>query len=121
MTGDQQSQGEVTSLDDFPIAARLVTRQQFLVKWYRGLALAPFVVVLFVVLKFFPDSTSVIPVVLVEATLVWAIAIAGYSFYSTFFGVRCGRCGNRMDRAIIADPVACRGMLVVPNLLGTES
>ena len=95
MTGDQQSQGEATSLDDFPIAARLATRQQLLVKWYRGLALAPFVAVLFVVLKFFPDSTSVIPVLLVEATLVWAIVIAGYSFYATFFGARCGRCGNR--------------------------
>ena len=68
MTGDQQSHVEVVSLDDFPIVARLAARQQFLAKWYRAMALAPFAAVLFVVLKFFPDSTSIIPVALVEAT-----------------------------------------------------
>lgn len=83
---------ETRCLDDVPSLARLAARQQFFGRWYKAVALAPFVVVLFAVLTFFPKSTSQIPSIFVFASLVWAISVAGYSFF-LMFAVRCPACG----------------------------
>jgi hypothetical protein len=85
---------EIGSLDDVPSLARIAARQQFLTRWYKAVALAPFVVVLFVVLTFFPKSTSRIPSVFVFASLVWAMAVVGYSFF-LMIAIRCPACGWR--------------------------
>jgi hypothetical protein len=82
---------EIRSLDDVPSLAHIAARQQFLTRWYKAVALAPFVVVLFVVLTFFPKSTSRIPSGFVFASLVWAMAVVGYSFF-LMFAIRCPAC-----------------------------
>lgn len=48
----------ITSLDDVPDCARLAARQLFLFKWYQAVALAPFIIVLIIRLKLFPNSHS---------------------------------------------------------------
>jgi hypothetical protein len=83
--------GEISCLDEVPSLARIAARQQFLTRWYKAVALAPFVVVLFVVLTFFPKSTSRIPILFVFASLAWATAIVGYSFF-LMFAVKCPAC-----------------------------
>jgi hypothetical protein len=65
----------VRCMDDVPTVARIAARQQFLGRWYRPLAIAPFVVVVFVVLTFFPKSTSPILIGFVFASLMWAAGI----------------------------------------------
>jgi hypothetical protein len=85
---------EIRCLDEVPSLARTSARQQFLTRWCKPVALAPFVVVLFVVLTFFPKSTSRIPTVFVFASLAWAMAIVGYSFF-LMFAVRCPACSWR--------------------------
>ena len=52
-----------------------------LAKWYQAIALAPFTIFVFVVVKYFGDSTNRFLDVLVGATLLWAIAVAVYTFY----------------------------------------
>ena len=86
----------IRSLDDVPELARVAARQQFLRKWYRPVALAPFVVFLIVSLKLFPDTQeSSLWTGLIFASLLWAIAVAGYAFYTNFWGFRCPVCGWR--------------------------
>jgi hypothetical protein len=87
---------EIKSLDDTPRVARLAARQRLLQKWYRPVAIAPFVLVLFISLKFFGDSPAT-PLWLATllASLAWAILVAGYTLYLTFFGLRCPNCGWR--------------------------
>jgi hypothetical protein len=72
----------------------LAARQQLLAKWYQAIAIAPFVIVVFVGLKFFGDSTNRFLDVLVGATLLWGVAVAVYTFYLFFF-LKCPRCGWR--------------------------
>ena len=45
-------------------------------------------------LKFFSQSTSKVWVWLTGMTLIWAIAVAVYAFYSLFWGVKCPACGS---------------------------
>jgi len=71
---------EITCLNDVPSVARLAARQQLLAKWYHAIALVPFTIVVFVGVKFFGDSTNRFLDVLVGATLLWAIAVAVYTF-----------------------------------------
>jgi hypothetical protein len=85
---------EIKCLDEVPSLARIAARQQFLTRWYKPVALAPFAVVLFVVLTFFPKSTSRIPILFVFATLAWGMAVVGYSFF-LMFAVRCPACSWR--------------------------
>jgi FtsH-binding integral membrane protein len=61
---------DITSVEDLPDVARLLERQQFLSKWYYCVGIAPFAVLIFVALKFFPDSNSRKLVTLVFASLV---------------------------------------------------
>jgi hypothetical protein len=83
----------ILCLDDAPSAARTATRQEFLRRWYRPIGLAPFVVVVFVTLKFFPNSTSPIPIYFVFASLFWVLVVVGYAFFLTF-SLRCPVCGS---------------------------
>jgi hypothetical protein len=85
---------QITCLDDVPDIAAKAARQRFLGKWYRPIGLVPFAVVVFTYLKFFPQSTSPIPIVLVFASLIWAMVVAGYSIVLRFT-VRCPACGRR--------------------------
>lgn len=96
MCGRQTYSGEseISCLDDIPSVARLAGRQRLLVRWYHAIAIAPFVAVLFIDVEFFEDSDSGRWLVLVGATLIWAFAVAVYTFYLTFF-LKCPRCGWR--------------------------
>lgn len=87
-------ESEISCLDDVPSAARLAARQQLLAKWYHAIALAPFVAVLFIDTEFFGYSDNRLWLVLVGATLVWALAVAVYTFYLIFF-LKCPRCSWR--------------------------
>jgi hypothetical protein len=95
MTLDNQAPtADIRSLDDVPASAQQAAHQKFLAKWYRLVALGPFALVVLIVLKFFGNSTSKVPDVFVGATLIWAILIAGYTFYLLFF-FKCPRCHQR--------------------------
>jgi hypothetical protein len=88
---------EITCLDDAPNVARLAARQQFLSKWSRVLALAPFAALVFVAFKFFPGTNSSngwAQVLLVLAAVIWALAVAGYTVY-IYTAVRCPGCHSR--------------------------
>jgi hypothetical protein len=85
---------EVRSLEDVPGIARMAARQDFLQRWYKPVAMAPFMVALFILFKLFPKSTSRIPTYFVIASLVWAGAVIGYSFF-LMFALRCPVCGWR--------------------------
>lgn len=87
-------QAEIRSLEDVPGVARMAARQEFLLQWYKPVAIAPFMVVLFIVLRLFPKSTSRIPIYFVFASLVWTGAVIGYSFF-LMFALRCPVCGWR--------------------------
>jgi hypothetical protein len=85
---------KTTCLDDVPRLARLSLWQQRISRSYHLVALVPFVAMIFIVFKFFPNSTNPIWTFAVFLSLGWAIAVAGYAFYSLFWGVRSPACGN---------------------------
>jgi hypothetical protein len=82
----------ITCLDDVPKLASRSLFQQRISRSYKLIALAPFAVVLFVVLKFFPNSTNKAWDFAIFLSLGWAMAVAGYAFYLLFWGVRCPAC-----------------------------
>jgi hypothetical protein len=84
----------IKSVDDVPSVSRLANRQLFLNKWYKLVAMAPFLVVLVVSLWFFPNSSSRFLAALAIATVLWAAGVACYAFY-LIFAVRCPRCHER--------------------------
>jgi hypothetical protein len=84
--------GTITCLNDVPKLASRSFLQQRISRSYKLVALAPFAVVLFVVLKFFPNSTNRAWDFAIFLSLGWAMAVAGYAFYSLFWGVRCPAC-----------------------------
>jgi hypothetical protein len=92
---NSQSDRKITCLDDVPNIARIAERQRIVVGWYKLIALAPFGVILFIELKFFGNSTSPLASVPIFAALAWAMGIAIYGFYCTFWGVDCPSCGQR--------------------------
>jgi hypothetical protein len=85
---------EITSLDDLPDVARVARRQKFLNRWYKPVALAPFVVVLILSLKIFPKVNEQVFFWPMMAALLWAMGIAAYSFYLLFW-FKCPRCHER--------------------------
>lgn len=89
-----EATADMTCLDDAPAAARLAERQQFLKKWYYAVGIAPFFLVVLIIMRFFPDSTSRVLDALVFISLAWAIAVAGYTFYLMFW-LKCPRCNWR--------------------------
>jgi hypothetical protein len=92
----EHAKQEITSLEDVPSAARIAHRQRFLQKWYRVLALAPFGVVVYITLRFFGDKAAT-PLLMapIYASLIWAVGVAIYTLYLTFFSFRCPVCGWR--------------------------
>ena len=99
MLGDESQSissdgNEISCLEDVPDVAARLSRQQWIASHYQVIALAPFAVVVFVTLKFFSQSTNRVWVWLVGLTLVWAMAVAVYAFYSLFWGVKCPVCGS---------------------------
>jgi hypothetical protein len=85
---------DTTCIDDVPAVARLAARQQFLNKWYRPVALTPFVLVLIVNFWIFAKSNSWVFVAVGLASLLWAITIAGYGFY-LMLSLHCPRCESK--------------------------
>jgi len=92
----EHAEQEIKSLEDVPSAARIGHRQRFLQKWYRVLALAPFGAVVFITLRFFGDKPAT-PLLMapIYASLIWAVGVAFYTAYLTFFSFRCPLCGWR--------------------------
>ena len=76
---------EIACLEDVPVAARQAERQLLLAKWYQLIGMLPFSAVVFVVLTWFPDSTSRVWDVFIVASLIWPMCVAAYAFYLTFF------------------------------------
>jgi predicted membrane channel-forming protein YqfA (hemolysin III family) len=85
---------ELTCAQDDPAFARVFARKECFKSWARPLALAPFVVVVIVSLKLFPDADTLFFVLMMAAT-VWAVSMLGYTEYLIFFALRCPRCRNR--------------------------
>jgi Na+/H+-translocating membrane pyrophosphatase len=85
---------EIACLDESPSVSRVAARQEFLNRWYRPVAIAPFIVVLVVVTAFFPNSHRTIQFGLGAAAMVWAGVVIGYAIYLRF-SVRCPVCGWR--------------------------
>jgi hypothetical protein len=94
MDKELQPGTQIRSLDEVPNVARTASREAFIRQWYHALALAPVTVVVFISLKFFPDTPAVF-MTLLYATLVWAMAVVAYAFYTTFWGFHCPVCGWR--------------------------
>jgi hypothetical protein len=94
MTQPTKNTKEMSCLDDFPEVAKKLLWQQRISRKYVLIALAPFTIVLLVVLKFFPESTNRLSDSLIFLTLAWAMIVACYAFYSLFWGVRCPSCGS---------------------------
>jgi hypothetical protein len=107
---------QITCLDDVPTVAHVAAQQEFLHRWYRLVAIIPFMVVLFVVTKFFGKSSNPFPVAVVFASLVWAGAIVGYTIYLRF-ALRCPVCGWRFG---VRDKCSSCGLLrhADPNAAG---
>jgi Na+/H+-translocating membrane pyrophosphatase len=89
---------EIACLDESPSVSRVAARQEFLNRWYRPVAIAPFIVVLVVVTAFFPNSHRTIQFGLGAAAMVWAGVVIGYAIYLRF-SVRCPVCGWRFVSA----------------------
>src|SRR5438105_4352074 len=90
--------GGIACVDDVPTVAHSAEHQRFLMKWYRAIGLAPFVVVLIIVLNFFPDSNSALLEVVLFASLIWPLAVVTYTLYLSVT-VRCPVCKNRFGLA----------------------
>lgn len=87
---------QIKSLDDAPRVARRAARERFFIRRYRTVALAPVTLLIFIGLKFFGDDPiSDLWMDVLYATLAWAIAVAVYTFYLTFWGFSCPVCGWR--------------------------
>jgi hypothetical protein len=85
---------KLKSLDHDPEIAQTAKRQLFLNKWYRPTALAPFVIVIVISFKFFPDSNPPIIVALGFVSALWAFGVAAYAF-RLLWRFDCPNCGER--------------------------
>jgi len=94
MDNDKGAVCSIACLDDDPAAARLADRQQFLLKWYFAVGIAPLFFVVVIGLRFFSASTSHAFDALIFISLFWAMAVAGYTFYLLFW-MKCPRCNWR--------------------------
>ena len=85
---------DLTCLADVPEIARRSLWQQRIAQNYGAIAITPFVLLLCIDFKFFGDSINPIWAYLGELTLIWAMGIAVYTFYVSFWGVKCPKCGH---------------------------
>ena len=88
------NQQHLQSLDDAPDVARRAARQIFLNRWYKPLALAPFLVILVLDTFFFPQSRNKWLLAVIFITLAWGGAVPAYAFFLLVV-LRCPRCGKR--------------------------
>ena len=83
------------SLDVSPDLARLGNRQQFLLRWYQTIALAPLAILVLIGLRLFPDSGGRWADRIVLLTLSWPV-VAGCAMYLVMWGgIRCPVCEQR--------------------------
>jgi hypothetical protein len=89
-----ESGKKISSLDDLPEVAKIAQRQRFLNRWYRPVAMAPFVLAVVLGVGVFPKSSRN-PILLAYtfASLLWAVLVAGYAFY-LLFTFRCPYCSS---------------------------
>ena len=83
----------IKSLDQFPELARRSNQHQFVAKHLKLIALVPLAIG-FICLKLAGDPTNGIWRWVFNGTLIWALIVTGYGFYSRFRGVRCPACGG---------------------------
>ena len=70
---------------DTPEASSLAPWQQFLRKWQGPIAFGPFILLIFVTLKFFGNSpANWFFITLIFATIIWAVAVKGYALYLNY-------------------------------------
>ncbi|WP_128913653.1 hypothetical protein [Granulicella sibirica] len=91
---DQGGQ-QTRSVDEFPELARIARRQLFVIRSYKAIALAPFCLFLFIVLKLAPNAGGRGWDALIFFTLGWAMFVAGVAFRYTFWGFDCPSCEKR--------------------------
>jgi hypothetical protein len=91
------SEDQIKSVDDVPGAARLIERQQFLMRRGSLIAIAP-LIPLFALDKYWQDGKA--KFALTIAALSWAMAMVCYGLY-LMFTVRCPRCRNLFGRGEI--------------------
>jgi|SRR5215469_6725746 len=86
----------ITCLDDVPELSRSRWQQQ-IARSYLLAALIPFAVARFIILLFFPHSTSRFGEAAIFLTLGWTIVMAADAFYSLFWSVRGPVCGSAFE------------------------
>jgi hypothetical protein len=113
---------EITCLDDVPEVARIAARQEFLNRYYKPVAMIPFIVVMFVELRFFPNSTGPIPIAFVFASLGWVLVVLGYAVYLRF-SLRCPVCGWRglRDKCSSCDLPRHRPQISSPSITDIDA
>ena len=81
-------------LDESEPFARLNRQLQFLRKYWHVIALAPFAITIFVLLRFYGNSTNRLVDIPIYLTLGWAGAVIIYSLIVTFrtMFIHCPRC-----------------------------
>lgn len=62
-------------------------------RWYRLLVLVSFGVTVFVYTKFFPQDQSWVELTPAFVVLLGDLVIIIYTFYMTYFGLKCPKCG----------------------------
>jgi hypothetical protein len=82
----------ITCLDDVPKLARRSLWPQRIVGSYYIVGLAPVLIVIVIVLKFYGKSTDGTLITFVGMLLCWPFVVAVYAFYSLFWGVNCPVC-----------------------------
>ena len=94
-----QDPNQVTSLEDWDDYARLNEKAAFLRRYWHGLALVPFVMVLAIFhrILFGPFHAWNYVDTLLMTTLGWAVLVASYGMvtFTRLLFVRCPRCGWR--------------------------
>jgi len=85
---------QITCLEESPTVSHIAARQEFLNRWYRPVAMVPFIVVVVVATAFFPNSHRSIQFGLGSIAMLWAGAVIGYAIFLRF-AVKCPVCGWR--------------------------
>ena len=84
-------------LEEWDKYSRLNTKDSFWMRYGRALALAPFTILIVVLLRYFSNTTSKVPDYFIWASLVWLLAVVLYalSVSTRILFIRCPRCGYR--------------------------
>lgn len=85
---------DITCLDDVPEVGRVAARQEFLTRWLKVIAIAPFILVVIIFTFIFPKAESTTQFIFGSLAIIWAGLILGYTI-SLQFRLRCPVCGWR--------------------------